>query len=96
MLCLRIESLSPDLPDVEWVVRIEQQPMHHQTHQAAVPSICRYRFPNVLLDMLVRVAERLVHLDLDDAFFIGREVVGNIVERDECRRGHEELAEDHR
>jgi hypothetical protein len=95
-LSLRVEGLAPDIPDPEGVIGIEKQPMEHEAHQAPIPAIGLQRLANVLLDLSIGLSETAVHIDGKHAFFVRRQVVGNVLKRDEHRGAHQEFAEEER
>src|SRR5258707_10890055 len=96
MFCLSIEPLAPDLSDTEGMIRIQHEAMQHQAHEAAVATV-RFECPlNVLLNSHIGFAESRIECNLADDLFIGRKIVGNVFERDEDGRAHQELAKEER
>ncbi len=59
----RIVFLSPDFADSIRMVRIQEQCVEHDTHQALVAPVLLHGLGNVLLDRLVGIRERIVHID---------------------------------
>src|SRR5271163_3640308 len=70
--------------------------MKHQAHQAAAAAVFPERSLNVLLYLLVSLFKRGVERDYDDPFFVRRQIVRNVFERNEDRRTHQELAKQER
>src|SRR5260370_17336259 len=70
--------------------------MKHQAHQATAAAVFPERSLNVLLDLFVSLFELRVESDFDDSFFVGRQIVRDVFERDEDGRTHQELAEQKR
>src|SRR5258708_11558182 len=93
---LRVESLGPYLAETEGMIRVEEQPMEDEAHQASIASILPERIPNVPLDRFVGLAKFGVERDLMHRLLIGGKIVCNVFQRDKRRRTHQELAEEQR
>jgi hypothetical protein len=70
--------------------------VQHEAHEAAVPAVGAQSPLDVLLNRHVGFAEVRIERNLADALLIRRKIVGDIFERDEDGRTHQELTEEKR
>jgi hypothetical protein len=90
-------ELSPyQIPETEGPVRVSEESIQGHADHRLVASMLAECLLDVLFQILVRFLQRLIHLDADHFFPVGRKSVGDIFQGHEGAQTHQEAAKQKR
>src|SRR5712672_362676 len=95
-LSFRVKFPSIQIAVAKWPVGIKQQGVQGYTHHRLIPAMLLQCGLHVLFKFLVGFFQGRVHLDANDLLPVGRQRLGNILERNECPQAHQKAAEEQR
>src|ERR1035437_4463017 len=87
-----IEYTSYQVPESERPVRVSQQGIQGDACDLLVASMYTEGLLDVLLHVLISFLQGLIHLYADDFLPVGRESIGDVFQRHECPKAHQEAA----
>jgi len=91
-----IEFPPDQVSEAEQPVRVSKQSIQRHADHRLVASMLAECLLDVLFQVLVRFLQRFVHVDAEHFLPIGRESIGNILQRHEGAKTHQEAAKQQR
>jgi len=90
---LRVVLGSDQIAEAVRPIRIAEQCIEGRADHGMVSSMLFERLFDLLFEIRICFRQRLVHVNADDFFAIGRQFTGDVFQRDERAEFHEKLAE---